>query len=262
MSPRIAIFGVEIASYALMAGIGIVAAGIFAIFMAKREKQSMHDVILIFLFVIIGVLLGGRIVYAIVNIDRLFLIIKEYNAYGDFSILLYGMRNLFRGQVFYGGLYGGFLALYIYTKASKMDTSYYVWMFTPAAPLFHMFGRTGCFLAGCCYGVPMPGTSFPLFMNGGDVARVPTQLIEVCFNILLFVILVFLQKKDALKPHLFKIYLLSYSLFRFTIEFWRGDIARGVYGGVLSTSQIIALITLAAVGASYVWRHVKRGRTA
>ncbi len=258
MSPDITVFGVEIASYVLMSGIGIFAAGIFVIFMIKREKQSIHDVIPIFLFVIIGVLIGGRILYAIVNIDRLFLIIEEYSAYGDFSMLFYNMRHLFSGQVFYGGMYGGFLALYIYTKASKMDTSYYLWMLTPIAPLFHMFGRTGCFLAGCCYGAPMPGVSFPLFMNGGDVARVPTQLIEVCFNTLLFVTLVFLQRKDALKTHLFKIYLLSYSVFRFTIEFWRGDINRGVYGDVLSTSQIIAIITIAVVSAMYIKDYLKR----
>ncbi len=258
MSPYITVFGVEIESYLLMAGIGIVAASIFVVFMAKREKQSVYAVITIFLFVIIGVLIGGRIVYVIVNIDRLFLIIEEYNLYGDAKTLFYGMMHLFSGQVFYGGLYGGFLALYLYTKASKMDTSYYLQTFIPVAPLFHMFGRTGCFLAGCCYGVPIPGSSFSLFMNGGDVARVPTQLIEVCFNILLFVILMFLQKKDALKTHLFKIYLLSYSLFRFTIEFWRGDVNRGVYGDFLSTSQIIALLTIAVVSAIYAKNYLKR----
>jgi phosphatidylglycerol:prolipoprotein diacylglycerol transferase len=47
-------------------------------------------------------------------------------------------------------------------------------------------------------------------------------------------------------------YLLSYAVIRFALEFFRGDVARGtVFGGVLSTSQFIAIVvvflTLAAL---------------
>ena len=48
----------------------------------------------------------------------------------------------------------------------------------PASPLFHTFGRVGCFLAGCCYGIPAPpagqGVTFrvsPVAPNG--VALLP-----------------------------------------------------------------------------------------
>ena len=42
------------------------------------------------------------------------------------------------------------------------------------------------------------------------------------------------------------VYLAAYALFRFALEFLRGDAARGM-GGVFSTSQLLALVTLAAV---------------
>ena len=47
-------------------------------------------------------------------------------------------------------------------------------------------------------------------------------------------------------------YLILYAILRFSLEFFRGDVARGtVFGGVLSTSQFIALVvvflTLAAL---------------
>ena len=41
------------------------------------------------------------------------------------------------------------------------------------------------------------------------------------------------------------VYLAIYALFRFALEFLRGDAARGM--GVFSTSQLLALVTLAAV---------------
>ncbi len=262
MNPSITIFGIEIASYFLMTGIGIAASFAFVVLMAKSEKQSIHDVIPIYLFIVIGVMIGGKILYAIVNIDRLFVTIEEYRAVGDFNLLVGGISRLFSGQVFYGGLYGGFLGLYVYTRLAKLNTAYYIWLATPGIALFSVFGRTGCFLTGCCYGVPLANSSFSLLMNGGDVARVPTQLIEVCFNILLFTVLVILQRKDIFKKHLFKIYLLIYSVYRFIIEFWRGDIYRGVYGDIISTSQIIALITIAAVSILYIKDYLKLKNTA
>ena len=69
--------------------------------------------------------------------------------------------------------------------------------------------------------------------------RIPTQLIEALFEILLFVILFIWQRKDNKKDFL-KIYLITYSIFRFLIEFFRGDDVRGYFFG-FSTSQIISI---------------------
>jgi phosphatidylglycerol:prolipoprotein diacylglycerol transferase len=111
----------------------------------------------------------------------------------------------------------------------------------PAIPLFHGFGRIGCLLAGCCYGKELNAPIEILHMI--HVERFPVQAIESLFEFVLFVVMLFIDRK---KNHtdLLKIYLLSYAVFRFVNEFFRGDEVRGIYMG-LSTAQWISLAIVA-----------------
>ena len=114
-------------------------------------------------------------------------------------------------------------------------------------PLFHSFARVGCYFAGCCYGVTAESAFFSAFRNG----RVPVQLMEACFEMLLFIALCLLFfRSRAPRPHLLRIYLFCYALFRFIIEFWRGDVLRG-FIGPLSFSQWISLPVLFALPLLY-----------
>ena len=56
------------------------------------------------------------------------------------------------GMVFYGGLVFGFLALLIYTRATKLPVWKMLDLFAPGLALGLAFGRIGCFMAGCCWG--------------------------------------------------------------------------------------------------------------
>ena len=126
-------------------------------------------------------------------------------------------------------------------------------MVVPAFPLFHGFGRIGCFMAGCCYGVKLatPAELFGIF----TLDRLPVQLIEAGFEFLLFAVLLFCEKKQA-KTDTLQIYLITYAIFRFCIEFFRGDAIRGIFLG-FSTAQWVSL----AIITCYVYRHFKMCRT-
>ena len=70
---------------------------------------------------------------------------------------------------------------------------------------------------------------------------IPTQLLSSAFDFVLFFFLVWYdnkRKKNDGEPT--GLYLALYSLGRFIVEFWRGDLARGEVG-MLSTSQFIAV---------------------
>ena len=132
----------------------------------------------------------------------------------------------------------------------------------PAVPLFHAFGRVGCFLAGCCYGIPAPagwlGVTFSqalLAPNG--VALVPVQLYEAAGCLLLFLLLDRLARRGWSGGQLLPVYLSLYGAFRFLLEFLRGDGARGFWGP-LSTSQWVALATLAAALPVLLWQQSQR----
>lgn len=109
----------------------------------------------------------------------------------------------------------------------------------------HAFGRLGCFFAGCCYGrdtqsmlgVVFPGLGRPVY---------PTQLFESAFLFLLFGILAWLVFRRNFYQGM-SVYLFAYGVFRFLIEFIRGD-DRGVLLGGLSPSQTLSLVMIAAAG--------------
>ena len=119
----------------------------------------------------------------------------------------------------------------------------------PAIPLFHAFGRVGCFCAGCCYGVEAPepwGIAFTHAVAGPNgVPLLPVQLWESGAELVIFVILLWYAARTRARERLLPAYVLLYAPTRFVLEFFRGDSARRLYGP-LSTSQWLSLAAIAA----------------
>lgn len=150
----------------------------------------------------------------------------------------------FEGFTFYGGLLVSLFTLWILARLKKMDFFNLTNILTVPLTIAHAFGRIGCFLGGCCYGIPttcslgvvFPDGSIP-FTEFGHHPIHPTQLYESFFLFLLS----FLLYKINLNWR-FTVYLLSYPIIRLLIEMFRGD-DRGsfVFDG-LSPSQEISLV--------------------
>lgn len=260
MFPMINIFGKEFSTYMLSSLVGIFAAGIFVCRKAKKRGHNDNDFITMLLVSAIGIFLGGHILFGITNIQGFIILFSDWskyvNSFGDFIDC---MAVLLGGSVFYGGLLGGLLAGFIYGKIKKFDMKEYSDIVAPAIPLFHCFGRIGCFLGGCCFGIEsefgytIHNNELLPILNG--VNRFPVQLLEATLNLGLFILLAYFLKKDMFKGKLLVIYLLLYSIIRFFDEFLRGDIYRGYLFG-LSTSQIISiLLFLASITFLLVQKH-------
>ncbi|MEG0663704.1 MAG: prolipoprotein diacylglyceryl transferase, partial [Clostridia bacterium] len=244
MLPSINIFGKEIATYAIIAVIGILFCGYLALKLTKQILNDNNDMLYTLLFSIIGIFLGGHLLYGIINFNLIIELITKCNMVTSVEIFINCIYKIFGGSVFYGGLIGGILVGFIYMKKKKLPIGLYSDIIAPIIPLFHFFGRIGCFLGGCCYGIE---TSFgflyenQLIPQASGVIRFPVQLLESLFNIILFLVLMLFFKKGKFKNKLIYIYLLIYSVGRFFIEFLRGDDYRG-YIFSLSTSQFIGII--------------------
>ena len=162
------------------------------------------------------------------------------------------------GITWLGGVIAAFpvmiLLLHFFCPACKGNELYVFGLTVPGIALAHGFGRIGCFLGGCCYGKPTDsifGVVFPkgsLAANqyptasGASLPVLPTQLFEAIFELLLFSAMLIFYKK--LKRHFAATYCVSYGVFRFIIEFFRGD-SRGSTGFFLTPSQLISLILIA-----------------
>lgn len=150
---------------------------------------------------------------------------------------------LFGGSVFYGGIIGGCIGLVIVCAIKKQPFLEYTDVLVSLLPLGHAVGRIGCFLNGCCYGCRYDGFLSVNYPINGEILKVfPTWFVEASFSVFLFFYFHFICK-TTIRGKRTAIYFITYSCFRFLIEFVRGDDIRGIWGP-LSTSQIISVVTL------------------
>lgn len=248
MFPSFNLFGKEIAMYSIMAAAGIIISGTVVCRLAKRRNILYTDIIIFLMISCIGVYLGGMLLYAITQWKLIFSLFKNFSRIIEDGMLTTFLGAIFGGSVFYGGLLGGIAAGLIYLKKTKKNIGEYADFAAMAAPLFHVFGRIGCFLGGCCYGIECDfGFVFTnsLAYGANGVRRFPIQLVEASFELLIFLLILFMFLRKIQMRRLFLWYLLIYPVGRFMFEFLRGDEYRG-FVGALSTSQFISIFVFAA----------------
>lgn len=241
MYPYFNLFGKEISAYGVMAIIGIIAAVIYAVIRCRQKKLNGNDLLyyltFVFAFLFTGALLLHQLLEIIVNYEVVPCLFTDIKKFRD---------NWSIGLVFYGGLYGTLFGGMVYTKTFKQDSREFFMYMMPIFPLFHMFGRIGCFLVGCCHGMEhetlgIAYTNAVGAVNG--VLYLPVQLYEAFGELVLFIVLCFNQRKVKKYYQPLGIYMTVYGVMRFVLEFFRGDEVRGIFG-FLSTSQWISLITV------------------
>lgn len=150
-------------------------------------------------------------------------------------------------MTFYGGLIGGvasFLLVYFLVQRKKYGPFMRdVLKIAPASiTVAHGFGRIGCFFAGCCYGVETSAW-YGVKFTTTTTKVVPTNLFEALFLLALSGLLLFLAIKYEFEYN-FTVYLVIYGMFRFAIEFLRGDHRGGLVPG-LSPSQFWSIVAIA-----------------
>jgi len=248
MHPYIELLGLKIPSYAVMMYMAAAAAIALLLCRTKRAKLPMKESGYLMLMVLCGAFSGAVLLHAITKLP---FVIEKWDFFSRHIDLM--IPTLFNGLVFYGGLIGAVVFYFFYCRAYKVDFLLYADLFTPSIPLMHAVGRVGCFFGGCCYGMEMPGgVSFPhspAFASDDParlVERLPVQLIESAINILIFLALLYLGTRKWKKGSLFFVYLMMYGTVRFVLEFFRGDLVRGI----LFSLSISQWISIAIIGAS------------
>ena len=125
-------------------------------------------------------------------------------------------------------------------------------------------GIIGGILAGCCYGRETNSIFSITFQNSdfapNHVALIPTQIYSSVLDFLHFGILLYIARHKKKDGQVAACYLIFYSIGRFVLEFFRGDLIRGSVG-ILSTSQFISLFILVAGILILVIRSKKKTAT-
>jgi phosphatidylglycerol:prolipoprotein diacylglycerol transferase len=238
---------------------GIFSSGIYACLMAKKSNYDYTDIIIFLLIISIGVVIGSHLVYMIVNYKNIIYILENIKKINTIKKLFNVLNYILGGSVFYGGLIGGIIVGYIVVKNNNKYIDYFDILVT-SIPLFHSFGRIGCFLGGCCYGIESTRgfiyTKNPIIEANG-VRRFPVQIFESLFNIAIFLLLNYLLRHNKFKNKFLYIYLALYSVGRFFIEFLRGDTYRGIWFS-LSTSQIISILIVLILIIQFCYIYINK----
>ena len=253
------LFGIP--TYLILALLGFVAAFVLAMFRRRAYEYRILDLVAMLCASVVGIVIGARLLFVITEIPALI----EHN----FSWEIIEKRVINGGLVFYGGLIGALLCIYFLAKYLKLDSKRMINFVCPCFTIFHAFGRIGCLLGGCCYGVASDvGVLMPHKLADGTVkyiTSVPVQLYEAIALVLITAILLLVEMDDIKKgkdSNLLPIYIALYAPARFVLEMWRGDILRGVFdvsfnyatddGRLagrfsLSTSQVISILLIIAL---------------
>jgi phosphatidylglycerol:prolipoprotein diacylglycerol transferase len=229
------IMSFEVRWYSLAYILGIVVGWILCkkIFIKNSDISEKFDDYITYL--IIGIILGGRIGYVI---------------FYNFSYYLDNIFDIFKiwqgGMSFHGGLLGVIASSYIFAKKNNQNPFFYLDQVSLVAPIGIFFGRLANFINSELYGTATDMPWSVIFIKVDNLSRHPSQLYEAILEgIILFLILIYFMNKGYVKkPGLISgMFLIFYSLFRFFVEFFRvPDEQIGYLFLNLTMGQIISLV--------------------
>ncbi len=240
MISSITIFGKSIPLYGILCVVGIAVALVIALNLAKKSKLEFFDFVLVAIITGVCAFIGAKVLFIVLSWDMIVNVFREFSFVQALDIVFRG------GFVFYGGLIGGAIGLFITMAIRKENVFKYSNIYALVLPLGHAFGRVGCFFSGCCYGMELDSWASVTYTNPLDmntpvgVPLLAVQLIEGAALLVLFILLASLYSNTKNTPVVSLIYVYGYSLIRFVLEFFRGDAERGLFFG-LSTSQWISI---------------------
>jgi phosphatidylglycerol---prolipoprotein diacylglyceryl transferase len=244
-------------SYGIMLALSFLLGVWLAVRRAKKAGLDPNLIIDLSFVVLISAIVGSRFFYVIYHLD-------------EFSNNLLDIINPFHsGYVGIAGLsmMGGVILaivsafVFFYIKRKSPWPTFDVMM--PTFTLGVGLTRIGCFLNGCCFGLPTHsscGVVFPSDSQAGfifpNTPLIPTQLMESLAGFVMLGIILWSERFKRFNGHSFWVTVALYSLWRFIIDFFRyyedSMVFATIGGQNFSRNQFLSALLFAGSIIAYV----------
>lgn len=231
--------GFNIAWYGAIIGLGMLLGVMLA---SYRAKRSGYKTDLIFDFILIA--LPFAIIFA-----RLYYVVFDWEAYVDDPLKIFAIRE--GGLAIYGGVIGGFISAVIFCKIIKFPLLKLIDLAIPSLVLGQVIGRWGNFMNQEAYGEIITNPKLQFFPYGVYIDAVSewhqaTFFYESMWNLLLFILLLFITRKIKKDGIVLSTYFIGYGLGRFLIEGIRTD-SLYLFGEIRVSQMLSMLLVIAGV---------------
>lgn len=236
-------------THGLFVGLGVLAAA--AVFVAEARHRGQTDERL--LYVVAGALVGGAV---FMRMGTWFQHVDLRDNAGVVEQWLYGNRSIL------GGLVGAWLGVHV-AKRLVGYRSRTGDLFAPAVAIGMAIGRIGCLLTekpgtptGGGWGLTLDEQGAAYTGAAAGVPLHPSFVYEIAFHLAAFAVLwLWVRHRDLPPGRTFVWYVAAYGIFRFFVEFVRGN---EVAWEGLTRPQLFLLATIPLVCARLLWTWHRR----
>ena len=217
MHPDVVQWGfLHIRSYGLLLAVAFLVGTWLSLREARRLALDEDRLVTVILVVLVSSVVGARALYVLEHVQEF------RREWGSALAVWQG------GLTLYGGVVAGTVAGLLAARQLSLPMWTVADVLTPAFALGTVLGRIGCFLNGCCYGVPtnLPwGVVFPADsfagLEFGNAPIHPAQLYFALSGLVLFGITWLLRKRLRVPGTLFWVFLALFALARIFLDVTR-----------------------------------------
>lgn len=227
------LFGLDIRWYGILISLGMIIGIILTSYTCKLKEISHDNMMDIVLIALPAAIIGARLYYVLFNLGY----------YGKNPSEIINIRQ--GGLAIHGGVLFAVVAGYIYSRKKKIPFLKYADAAAPSIIIAQALGRWGNFFNQEAHGGEVTYDfikHFPIFIQKGmfidGTYYHPTFLYESIWNILVFIILIFLIRRVKIDGAIFFTYVGLYSIGRFIIEGLRTD---SLMLGPIRVAQLVSL---------------------
>ena len=225
--------------YGIMVALAFLVGLLTATRRARRENISGEKITDITLWLMVGSIIGARIVYVTTYWKTQF----ADQPFSEVFMIQHG------GLVYYGGLIGATITGVTYLHWKKLPVWKVADILAPSIALGSVFGRIGCLLNGCCYGRECQAPWAIRFPEGHEthpsgypaVPVHPTEIYDALLNLGLYFLLAWLFRRKKFDGQIFALYLIGYAICRSIVEYFRGDYPADHIHYGLTSAQLVSI---------------------